>query len=107
MVEVSIKVLTPIFHFTTFNTSLPLPIHPNELHLQNGDIAILSKLQEHSYMRRLSHPNSGLFHAITLSTSSIVFQPLTSIINPHSKDYLENHLIITPYEFLVVYVIHG
>ena len=107
MVEVSIKVLTPIFHFTTFNTSLPLPIHPNELHLQNGDIAILSKLQEHSYMRRLSHPNSGLLHAITLSTSSIVFQPLTSIINPHSKDYLENHLIITPYEFLVVYVIHG
>ena len=40
--------LTPIFHFTVFNTSLPLPIRPNELHLQNDDFAILSKLQEHS-----------------------------------------------------------
>ena len=107
MAEVSMKVLTPIFHFTAFNTSLPLPIHPNELHLKNGGIVMLSKLQEHSYVWRLSHPNSGLLHAITLSTSSIVFQPLTSIINAHSKDYLENHLIITPYEFLVVYVIHG
>ena len=37
---------------------------PNELHLQNGDIAILLKQQEHSYMRHLSHPNSGLLHAI-------------------------------------------
>ena len=52
-------------------------------------------------------PQFWSLHAITLSTSSIVFQPLTSIINPNSKDYLENHLIITPYEFSVVYVIHG
>ncbi|KAH0635472.1 hypothetical protein KY289_035387 [Solanum tuberosum] len=77
MAEVSIKVLTPIFHFTTFKTSPPQPIHPNELLLQNANIVISSKLHGHSYMRRPSHPNSGLLHAITLSTSSIVFQPLT------------------------------
>ena len=42
MAEVSIKVLTTIFHFTTFNTSPPHFIHHKELHWQNDDIIISS-----------------------------------------------------------------
>ena len=83
------------------------PYTPQRVALAERRLRHIVKTTRTLFMRRLSHPNSGLLRAITLSTSSIVFQPLTSIINPHSKDYLENHLIITPYEFLVVYVIHG
>ena len=86
-------------HVTESNTSPPHPIHPNELHLQKNELVISLKLQQHSYMRRPSHPDSGVFLLSTLSTSSIIFQPLTLIINPHSKDYIENHQITTPYRF--------
>ena len=83
------------------------PYTPQRVALAERRLRHIVKTARTLFMRRLSHSNSGLLRAITLSTSSIVFQPLTSIINSHSKNYLENHLFINPYNFLVVYVIHG